>query len=101
MEVAAHERAHDHEAHLAFEVDRPDPLVLRGLCETFAQHGAVADGGGYNPHEDGTVFYFTAPADSKAGYGRVELYASGDHRAVLTPTSPHIRPGSRRKRSCA
>ncbi|WP_405816126.1 MULTISPECIES: methyltransferase [unclassified Streptomyces] len=85
VEVAAHERAHDHEAHLAFEVDRPDPLVLRGLCETFAQHGAVADGGGYNPHEDGTVFYFTAPADSKAGYGRVELYASGDHRAVLTP----------------
>ncbi|MFD9726250.1 methyltransferase [Streptomyces sp. NPDC059072] len=84
-EVAAHERARDHEAHIAFEVEQPDPLVLRGLCETFAQHGAVADGGGYNPHEDGTVFYFTAPADSKAGYRRVELYASGDHRGVLTP----------------
>ncbi|MFJ8011331.1 methyltransferase [Streptomyces sp. NPDC096339] len=84
-DVAAHERARDHEAHIAFEVERPDPLVLRGLCQTFAQHGAVADGGGYNPHEDGTVFYFTAPADSKAGYRRVELYASGDHRGVLTP----------------
>ncbi|MCB5167657.1 methyltransferase [Streptomyces bambusae] len=83
--VAAHERAADHEAHLAFEVVRPDPLVLRGLCATFARHGALADGGGYNPHEDGTVFYFTAPADSKAGHRRVELYASGDHRGVLAP----------------
>ncbi|MGW6704563.1 methyltransferase [Streptomyces sp. NPDC054956] len=84
-EVAVHERAWDHEAHLAFEVERPDPLVLRGLCETFARHGALADGGGYNPHEDGTVVDVGAPPDSKAGYRRVELYASGDHRSVLTP----------------
>ncbi|MEY9874567.1 hypothetical protein ABH931_004067 [Streptacidiphilus sp. MAP12-33] len=81
--VAARERVEQHEAHLAFEVDRPDPLVLRGMRALLARHGAVADGGGYNPHEDGTVFYFTAPADSKAGYGRVELYAPGDHREVL------------------
>lgn len=82
-DIAAHEREREHEKHLAFEVERPDPLVLRGLCATFARHGALADGGGYNPHEDGTVFYFTAPADSKAGYGRLELYAGGDHRQVL------------------
>ncbi|GAA2136571.1 hypothetical protein GCM10009760_16210 [Kitasatospora kazusensis] len=81
--IAAHERLQDNEAHLAFEVERPDPLVLRGLAAVFARYGAVPDGGGYNPHEDGTVFYFTAPADSKAGYRRVELYASGDHRDVL------------------
>lgn len=82
-EVAAYERAQQHEAHVAFEVTAPDPLVLRGLCALFARHGAVPDGGGYNPHEDGTVFYFTAPADSKAGYRRVELYVPGDHRDVL------------------
>ncbi|WP_042377804.1 methyltransferase [Streptacidiphilus melanogenes] len=81
--IAAHERARQHEAHLAFEVERPDPLVLHGMRALLARHGAAADGGGYNPHEDGTVFYFTAPADSKAGYGRVELYAPGDHRDVL------------------
>ncbi|MFE5485790.1 methyltransferase [Streptomyces sp. NPDC056527] len=82
--IAAEERRLDHEAHLAFDVARPDPLVLRGLLASFARHGAVADGGGYNPHEDGTVFYFTAPADTKTAYRRVELYASGDHRDVLS-----------------
>lgn len=82
-DIAEHERALQHEAHLAFEVVRPDPLVLRGLCAVFARHGAIPDGGGYNPHEDGTVFYFAAPADSKAGYQRVELYAHGDHRDVF------------------
>ncbi|WP_331742228.1 methyltransferase [Kitasatospora sp. NBC_00085] len=81
--IAAHERARQHEAHLAFEVERPDPLVLRGLCALLARHGAAADGGGYNPHEDGTVLYFTAPAASKCGYRRVELHMSGDHPDVL------------------
>jgi O-methyltransferase domain len=81
--VAAHERDRQHEAHLAFEVERPDPLVLHGLRAILARRGAIADGGGYNPHEDGTVFYFTAPADSKAGCRRVELYVRGDHRDVL------------------
>ncbi|WP_051944446.1 methyltransferase [Streptacidiphilus rugosus] len=86
--VADHERIGQHEAHLAFEVENPDPLVLHGLRALLGRHGAVADGGGYNPHEDGTVFYFTAPKDSKAGYGRVELYAAGDHRDVL---ADHLR----------
>jgi hypothetical protein len=82
-EIAEHERVQQHEAHLAFEVEHPDPLVLRGMHAIFGRHGAVADGGGYNPHENGTVFYFAAPADSKAGYRRVELYVPGDHRDVL------------------
>ncbi|MFE5797467.1 methyltransferase [Streptomyces sp. NPDC056503] len=81
--IAADERVRDREAHLAFDVERPDPLVLRGLLAGFARHGAVADGGGYNPHEDGTVFYFSAPESTKTPYPRVELYASGDHREVL------------------
>ncbi|MEU8952995.1 methyltransferase [Streptomyces sp. NPDC048518] len=82
--LAAHERERQHEAHVAFEVEAPDPLVLRGLCAAFGRYGAVPDGGGYNPHENGTVFYFTAPAEAKAGYRRVELYVPGDHRDILT-----------------
>ncbi|MEU6239478.1 methyltransferase, partial [Kitasatospora sp. NPDC047058] len=82
-ELAAHERAHQHEAHLAFEVGHPDPLVLRGLCAVFARLGAGTDGGGYNPHEDATVLYFTAPAGSTAGYRRVELHVPGRHDSVL------------------
>ncbi|MFE2014967.1 methyltransferase [Streptomyces sp. NPDC059491] len=81
--LAVHEREHGHEAHLAFDVDRPDALVLRGLRASLARHGAVADGGGYNPHEDGTVFYFATPAGTKTEYRRMELYASGDHRDLL------------------
>ncbi|GAB2713147.1 methyltransferase [Kitasatospora kifunensis] len=82
-QIAEHERLWQHEAHLAFEVERPDPLALRGLCAVLARHGALADGGGYNQHEDGTVLYFTAPADSKCGYRRVEIYLPGDHQGVL------------------
>ncbi|MFC5662611.1 methyltransferase [Kitasatospora misakiensis] len=94
--VAAHERAHQHEAHLAFEVLRPEPLLLRGLCALLADRGATPDGGGHNPHENGTVLYFTAPAASRAGYRRVELYAPGDHRDVLAThlaaAAPTTRP---------
>ncbi|MFC9681528.1 methyltransferase [Streptomyces sp. NPDC056948] len=81
--MAAHERERQHEAHVAFDVVAPDPLVLRGLCATFARYGATPDGGGYNPHENGTVFYFGTAAEAKAGYRRVELYVPGDHRDVL------------------
>ena len=81
--IAEQERLREHEAHLAFEVEQPDPLVLRGMCAIFARHGATADGGGYNPHENGTVFYFTAPTGAEAGYRRVEIYVPGDHRDVL------------------
>ncbi|MGW1613315.1 methyltransferase [Streptomyces sp. NPDC002285] len=82
--IAVAERERQHEAHVAFEVVAPDPLVLRGLCATFARYGATPDGGGYNPHENGTVFYFGAPAEAKVEYRRVELYVPGDHRDLLT-----------------
>ncbi|MER6157942.1 methyltransferase [Streptomyces sp. NPDC001868] len=81
--IAAYERERQHETHVAFDVVSPNPLVLRGLCATFARYGATPDGGGYNPHENGTVFYFGAPAEAKVGYRRVELYVPGDHRDVL------------------
>ncbi|MFJ9764079.1 methyltransferase [Streptomyces erythrochromogenes] len=90
--IAAHERTHRHEAHLAFEVEHPEPLALRGLCAILVRHGARPDGGGYNPHEDGTVLYFTLPAESACDYGRLELYAPGDHRDTLAAHLDHPDP---------
>ncbi|CAM5468482.1 hypothetical protein SSPIM334S_01475 [Streptomyces spiroverticillatus] len=81
--IAAEERAHQHETHVAFQAVRPDPLVLRGLHAAFLGHGATPDGGGYNHHENGTVLYFTVPARSPSPYRRIELYAPGDHRDLL------------------
>ncbi|WP_329280537.1 methyltransferase [Streptomyces sp. NBC_00691] len=92
--VAAEERAVDREAHVAFDVERPDPLVLRGLRAGFLRYGAAPDGGGYNPHEDGTVFYFAAPDETKTPYRRVELYARGDHRDVLAEHLDERRAGA-------
>ncbi|MEU9253752.1 methyltransferase [Streptomyces sp. NPDC048270] len=94
--IAAHERARGHEAHLAFELEHPDPLVLRGLCTVLTRHGARPDGGGYNPHEDGTVLYFTAPRATACGYRRLELYTPGDHPdALAAHLEPDEHPGAR------
>ncbi|MFE6847569.1 methyltransferase [Streptomyces sp. NPDC057686] len=87
--IAAYERTRRHEAHLAFEIEHSDPLALRGLCAILVRHGARPDGGGYNPHEDGTVLYFTTPADPVCGYRRLELYVRGDHRAALAAHLDH------------
>ncbi|MFJ3922266.1 methyltransferase [Streptomyces sp. NPDC090022] len=93
--IAAHERARRHESHLAFEVEHPEQLVLRGLCAILVRHGARPDGGGYNPHEDGTVLYFTTPADPACGYRRLELYVRGDHRGALAAHLDHPDDGAR------
>ncbi|MFC8716371.1 methyltransferase [Kitasatospora sp. NPDC057198] len=92
-ELAAWERESQQEAHLGFEVERPDPLLLRGLCALLDRHGARPDGGGYNPHEDGTVLYFTAPEGAKAGCPRIELYAPGEHRELLSEHLARYRAG--------
>ncbi|MFJ1567941.1 methyltransferase [Streptomyces erythrochromogenes] len=90
--IAAYERTRRHEAHLAFEIEHPEPLELRGLCAILLRHGARPDGGGYNPHEDGTVLYFTLPGDAACDYGRLELYARGDHRDTLAAHLDHRDP---------
>ncbi|GGZ07642.1 methyltransferase [Streptomyces avidinii] len=87
--IAAYERTRQHEAHLAFEVEHPETLALRGLCAILVRHGARPDGGGYNPHEDGTVLYFTLPARAACDYRRLELYARGDHRDTLAAHLDH------------
>ncbi|MFD9127395.1 methyltransferase [Kitasatospora sp. NPDC059571] len=81
--VAAGERRHDHEAHLALEVTAPDQVILAGLRSTLLAAGrTTADGGGYNAHEDATVLYFRAE-DAADGPGRLELRAAGRHPGVL------------------
>ncbi|WP_431681414.1 methyltransferase [Kitasatospora sp. KL5] len=89
--VAAGERAHDHEAHLALEVTTPGPVVLAGLRATLlGRGGTTADGGGHNAHEDVTVLYFRAGDGGR--YQRLELNARGHHPGVL---AEHGRSGDR------
>ncbi|MFE3030291.1 methyltransferase [Streptomyces canus] len=81
--VAAAERAAGHEAHIAFEVVTPTPVVLHGLAALLLDRaGALADSGGHNPHENSTVFYF------RAGEHRIELYVPGRHPELL---AAHLR----------
>ncbi|MEU6350903.1 methyltransferase [Streptomyces sp. NPDC047072] len=81
--VAADERTAGYEAHTAFEVLAPTPVVLHGLTALLVDRaGARADGGGSNPHENSTVFYF------RAGDHRIELYVPGRHPELL---AAHLR----------
>ena len=76
--LAAAERATDDEAHIAFEVVDPAPVVLHGLTALLLDRaGALADSGGHNPHENSTVLYF------RAGEHRIELYVPGRHPELL------------------
>ncbi|MFJ2829111.1 hypothetical protein ACIPC1_16305 [Streptomyces sp. NPDC087263] len=98
--VAAHERERQHEAHVAFEVEAPDPLVLRGLhglrtVRRYLRRRRL------QPHENGTVFYFTTPAAAKAGYGRVELYVPATTATSSPPTSTSTASGSPPRPCCA
>ena len=98
--LAAHERDRQHEAHVAFEVAAPDPLVLRGLCAAFGRYGATPDGGGYNPHENGTVFYFTAPAEAKTAYRRWSCTSPATTATSSRATSTRTARGSPPRRCC-
>ncbi|MFF7936334.1 methyltransferase [Streptomyces sp. NPDC007940] len=81
--LAAAERATGHEAHIAFEVVAPTPVVLHGLTALLLDRaGALADSGGHNPHENSTVLYF------RAGEHRIELYVPGRHPELL---ATHLR----------
>ena len=87
--VAEAERAAGHEAHTAFEVVAPTPIVLHGLTALLLDRaGAVADNGGHNPHENGTVLYFRV-----AGH-RIELYVPGRHPEIL---AAHLRRSADRR----
>ncbi|MFF7946700.1 methyltransferase [Streptomyces griseorubiginosus] len=81
--LAAAERATGDEAHIAFEVVAPTPVVLHGLTALLLDRaGAHADSGGHNPHENATVLYF------RTGEHRIELYVPGRHPELL---AAHLR----------
>ncbi|NEB02064.1 methyltransferase [Streptomyces sp. SID13726] len=81
--VAAAERAAGHEAHTAFEVVDPTPVLLHGLTALLLDRaGCLADSGGHNPHENSTVLYF------RTGDHRIELYVPGRHPELL---AAHLR----------
>lgn len=87
--LAAAERASGDEAHIAFEVVDPTPVVLHGLTALlFDRAGAHADSGGHNPHENSTVLYF------RAGEHRIELYVPGRHPELL---AAHLRRSADRR----
>lgn len=81
-DLAAAEREHAHETHVALEVLAPDPIVLSGLTAALGRAGLVPDGGGYNEHVDATVLYFRGAAR------RLELISSGHHPEAL---AAHLR----------
>ncbi|MFF3962486.1 methyltransferase [Streptomyces griseorubiginosus] len=87
--LAAAERASGDEAHIAFEVVAPTPVVLHGLTALLLDRaGAHADSGGHNPHENSTVLYF------RAGGHRIELYVPGRHQELL---ATHLRRSTPRR----
>ncbi|MER6249150.1 methyltransferase [Streptomyces griseorubiginosus] len=87
--LAAAERASGDEAHIAFEVVAPTPVVLHGLTALLLDRaGAHADSGGHNPHENSTVLYF------RAGEHRIELYVPGRHPELL---ATHLRRSTPRR----
>ncbi|MFC8677228.1 methyltransferase [Streptomyces griseorubiginosus] len=87
--LAAAERATGDEAHIAFEVVAPTPVVLHGLTALLLDRaGAHADSGGHNPHENSTVLYF------RAGEHRIELYVPGRHPELL---ATHLRRSTPRR----
>lgn len=84
-EIARAERADNHETHFAFAVTEPDPVVLRGLRATLTGPGGMTcDGGGFNPAEDVSVFYFRCVGRLASSWPqRVELVACGHQRELL------------------
>ena len=84
VEIAAGEREHDDEAHVALAVARADRMVLAALSSIFGDHGWMRpDSGGYNRREGNTVLYFR-DADARNHFlRRIELLAPGDYPAII------------------
>ncbi|GAA2514118.1 hypothetical protein [Winogradskya humida] len=78
------EAAQGFEQHTAFVVTRPDATLLTRLITTWrTDAGLLAEGGGHNPYEGSTVFYFVREPAHPGERRRFELHCTGDFRAVL------------------
>ena len=96
-EIAAGEREHDDEAHVALAVARADRMVLAALRSIFGDHGWMRpDSGGYNRREGNTVLYFR-DADARNHFlRRIELLAPGDYPAIIEAHRRHSVPPANR-----
>ncbi|MEV0584167.1 methyltransferase [Nonomuraea sp. NPDC050310] len=73
--IADDERFHERETHLAFET----PPATLGVLEALRADGHRPDGGGYNPAEGRSVFYFRP----EPGADRLEIVTAGHAGAHL------------------
>jgi hypothetical protein len=91
--VAAGEREHDDEAHVALAVGRPDGMAIAALRSIFTDHGWMRpDGGGYNRREGNTVLYFRDPGARDHFFRRLELLVPGDYPAIVAAHRRHSTP---------
>jgi hypothetical protein len=91
--VAADERRHGREDHVALAVTHPDPVVLTGLRSAITAT-MRADGGGYNDHEDCTVLYFRDDSHPHPAFRRLELRCAGRFPHLLATHQRESAPGT-------
>ncbi|GLI01488.1 methyltransferase [Phytohabitans aurantiacus] len=91
--IAADERLRGWENHFALAVTPPDPVLLGGLRATIAAH-LEPDGGGYNGHEDTSVFYFRARRRAGSPFRRLELTCTGRFAHPLAAHHRESVPGT-------
>ena len=90
--VAADERLHGWENHIALTAPLADPVVLSGLRAAVGAH-MRPDGGGYNGHEDSTVLYFRDAHHPVLAFRRLELLCAGRFPDVLAVHQRESAPG--------
>lgn len=90
--IAADERRHGRENHVALAITHADPIVLAGLRSTLTK-AMCADGGGYNSHEDATVVYFHDAHRPNPAFRRLELHCAGQFPRQLAAHQRESAPG--------
>jgi hypothetical protein len=91
--IAEDERRCGWEDHVALGVTPADPVLLGGLRATIAAH-LEPDGGGYNGHEDTSVFYFRARHGAGSAFRRLELTCTGRFAQALAAHQRESVPGT-------
>lgn len=91
--IAADERRHGRENHVALAVPRADPIILSGLRAAVTAR-MRPDGGGYNSHEDSTVLYFHDAHHPHPALRRLELICAGHFPHLLATHQRESTPGT-------
>lgn len=99
--VAAHERERQHEAHVAFEVEAPDPLVLRGLCAVFGRYGATPTAAATTRTRTARCSTSPRPPRPRPGTGAWSCTSPATTATSSPPTSTSTVSGSPPRPCCA